>query len=126
MSEADMVERLLSGCNDEQYSYDAYINGRYNGAFTRTAIDNFRLGDSYRQWYARIRTVLPSERYAQTPQLEGKETMKDEPAFGGNNTTEVPPDPPPPSPSSTNRMRWYHWAIIAGAVLAFILWQLLR
>lgn len=60
---------LLSGCDDPEYSYDAYINGRYNGAFTRTAIDTLSDSRNFREWHKRIRTILPNSLYPQSPQL---------------------------------------------------------
>ncbi len=65
---------LLSGCADGEYSYDAFINGRYNGAMTRSALEVLRDGDTFASWHDKIRTdstwKLPSKRYPQTPQLD--------------------------------------------------------
>lgn len=60
---------LISGCDDQEYSYDAAFNGRPNGAFTRTAIDHFRRGISLNSWHKAIRTNLPHPWYPQSPQL---------------------------------------------------------
>ncbi len=65
---------LLSGCKDEEYSYDAWFNGRANGAFTYVALQALKnLPDtaSYRDWYRAIRNTLPHVNYPQTPQLSG-------------------------------------------------------
>ena len=62
---------LFSGCDDGEFSYDAYINGRFNGAFTRTALNTFEDGMTPRQWHDAIRSFLPSSQYRQTPQLQG-------------------------------------------------------
>jgi hypothetical protein len=65
---------LLAGCKDEEYSYDAWFNGRPNGAFTYAALQalkNLAPNSSYRDWYDKIRTVLPHVNYPQTPQLSG-------------------------------------------------------
>jgi hypothetical protein len=69
---------LLSGCRDDQYSYDAYINGRFNGAFTRHAIDSLSRTEvgTYDDWMAAIRQRLPSDDYPQTPQLSGRDYMR--------------------------------------------------
>lgn len=70
---------LLSGCQDFEYSYDAYINGRYNGAMTRAAIDALNFvgdGATYRQWAAELRKRLPSQEYPQSPQLVGSASQK--------------------------------------------------
>jgi hypothetical protein len=70
---------LLAGCQDTEYSYDAYFNGRPNGAFSFVALQ--KLGSlpsraTYRQWYDAIRTMLPSQQYPQTPNLFGANSMK--------------------------------------------------
>ncbi len=65
---------LLSGCKDTEYSYDAWFNGRANGAFTYVALKALkRLPASavYRDWYKKIRQVLPHSSYPQTPQISG-------------------------------------------------------
>lgn len=61
---------LLSGCGDNEYSYDAWFGARANGAFTRAALDTFRDGNTYQEWEDAIRTVLPSPQYPQTPTLD--------------------------------------------------------
>ena len=64
---------LISGCDDPEYSYDAWFGNRANGAFTRAAIDTFKAPSgpprSFREWHRRIRGMLPSSTYPQTPQL---------------------------------------------------------
>lgn len=72
---------LLSGCSDEEYSYDAFINGRPNGAFTEAAIRTFRREENaanvlpapraprISRWHKEIRQGLPSADYPQSPQL---------------------------------------------------------
>ena len=71
---------LLSGCDDHEYSYDAYIDGRYNGAFTRTALDVLTQTVpanvtpkplSYDRWHDIISHRLPNDYYPQSPQLYG-------------------------------------------------------
>lgn len=67
---------LISGCNDFEYSYDAWfnVNGQWraNGAFTYTALKQFSAGQNYKQWHQAIRTKLPSSDYPQAPQLDGR------------------------------------------------------
>lgn len=67
---------LFSGCADEELSWDAYIDGRPQGAFTATALQAHRLLASPGRpavrlgaWHRMIRTGLPSEEYPQTPEL---------------------------------------------------------
>lgn len=65
---------LISGCKDEEYSYDAWFNGRPNGAFTYVALQTLKdLTEKavYRDWYWKIRENLPNISYPQTPQLSG-------------------------------------------------------
>lgn len=63
---------LLSACQDDQFSYDAWFEGRANGAFTRVAIDALASSPIlYRGWFEAIRRKLPSHDYPQTPNLCG-------------------------------------------------------
>lgn len=64
---------LISGCADDESSYDATFGSdrRPNGAFSRVAIDTWEEGLSYRDWHAKIRGVLPHERFPQSPQVAG-------------------------------------------------------
>lgn len=81
--ERDMQEVVLTACNSTEYSYDAFINGRWNGAFTAAAIPIIRANptQTYREFHAAIRRVLPSAQYPQRPQLEGARTNKDRRLF---------------------------------------------
>jgi len=78
LSEEDMVEILISGANDKEYAYDAYIDGDYFGAFSYYALKSIRadLDATYIDFYNTLRGYLPSKTYPQTPQLEGKEENK--------------------------------------------------
>lgn len=70
---------LLSGCQDTEYSYDAWFQGRANGAFTFVALrelDKLPARATYRDWYRRIRDALPSQQYPQSPNLYGSSSMK--------------------------------------------------
>ncbi len=70
---------LISGCQDTEYSYDAWFNGRPNGAFTFVALRELRKlkpGATYRQWFDAIRKALPSLQYPQSPNLYGTRNMK--------------------------------------------------
>lgn len=60
---------LISGCTDQEYSYDAQFATRPNGAFTRSAIDAYYSGVALGPWYDLIRQRLPTDYYPQTPQL---------------------------------------------------------
>ncbi len=70
---------LMAGCQDTEYSFDAYFEGRPNGAFTFVALrtlESLSARATYRQWFKAIRRLLPSQQYPQTPNLFGSTTMK--------------------------------------------------
>lgn len=68
---------LFAGCRDMEYSYDATIAGRPNGAFTHAAIDALKgKPDTPSSWMREIRKTLPSRLYPQTPQLFGSRSQK--------------------------------------------------
>lgn len=70
---------LLSGCQDTEYSYDAWFRGRPNGAFTFVALRELRKlpkTATYAQWHRRIRAALPSQQYPQSPNLYGTQSMR--------------------------------------------------
>lgn len=63
---------LFAGCKDTEYSYDAWFNGRANGAFSYLALkalENMDENATYNDWFKEIRTYLPHENYPQTPQI---------------------------------------------------------
>jgi hypothetical protein len=74
----------LTGCRDDQVSYDAWFpqpdgGQRANGAFSRVALDALRKQpqiSSYRDWHTDIRKTLPSVDYPQEPQLMGTASQK--------------------------------------------------
>lgn len=71
---------VLTGCDTFEYSYDAYINRRYNGAFTRTMVNvaaEIPGSFSWRALHAAIKQILPNRDYRQTPQLEGSVDLFD-------------------------------------------------
>lgn len=70
---------LMSGCQDAELSADASFEGRPNGAFTFVALRSLASLSStatYWEWYKKIRKVLPSQQYPQTPNLYGSTSMK--------------------------------------------------
>jgi hypothetical protein len=73
--ESRMKDVLLSGCSDSEYSYDAFIQGKYHGAMTYHAIlaieeANYQL--TYAQLADRLAFLIDDAGYPQHPQLEGK------------------------------------------------------
>lgn len=70
---------LMAGCQDTEYSYDAYFQGRPNGAFSFVALQAFAslsAAATYNDWFKKIRKILPSQQYPQMPSLFGSKTMK--------------------------------------------------
>ena len=97
LAEAEMLELLLTGCSDSEYSYDAYINGRYNGAMSRYAIDAIRANPeaTFEEFFTVLRQALPSQEYPQTPQLEGSAENKSRVLFVPLPVEEPEPEPEP-------------------------------
>lgn len=72
---------LLAGCKEgpNNYSFDAKIKGRYNGAFTYYALKTLKAlkpEATYADWYKAILKSLPSASYPQIPQLVGTASAK--------------------------------------------------
>lgn len=97
LAEAQMLELLLTGCSDSELSYDAFIDGRYNGAMSRYAINAIRAnpGATFNEFYVMLRQALPTEEYPQTPQLEGSEQNKSRALFEPLPAEEPEPEPEP-------------------------------
>ncbi|HZB40324.1 MAG TPA: caspase family protein [Ilumatobacter sp.] len=77
--ERRMREVLVSGCRDNQYSYDARINGTYHGAMTYYAlriIEQANYDLSYEELWDQLVERLEIEGYDQEPQVEGKSSNK--------------------------------------------------
>lgn len=102
LSEEDMKEIVLTGCSDVEYSYDAYINGKWNGAMTAFATSCISPNQTYNEFFAKLRAKLPSTSYPQTPQLEGKTENKNQKMFEPFGTIVNPPVDPPVDPPTTN------------------------
>ncbi|HJS19248.1 MAG TPA: caspase family protein [Anaerolineales bacterium] len=102
LPESGMPELLISGCSDSEYSYDAEIDGRYNGAMSAMAIRVIRQnpGLTYNEFYTRLRGYLPSSDFPQSPQLEGSDSHKNTRLFEPFAASEPGPTPaPPPTPA---------------------------
>lgn len=72
---------LLAGCKEgpNNYSYDAKINGRFNGAFTYyalKALKTLKADATYADWYKAMIKYLPSASYPQSPQIVGSDTAR--------------------------------------------------
>jgi hypothetical protein len=75
---------LMSGCKDDEYSYDAFFDGHPCGAFTHTALWTLaklpELG-TYKQWHDAIRSYLPHDQYPQTPLISGPDELMNSVVF---------------------------------------------
>jgi metacaspase-1 len=72
---------LMAGCEEgpNNFSYDAKIAGRFNGAFSYYALKALKeIGDgaTYSKWHKAIREHLPSASYPQAPQIFGGRNAK--------------------------------------------------
>lgn len=70
---APMNVALISGCQSNQTSADAYINGRYNGACTYYLLQELRRGvvEPLPTLVANMNAALRTARYEQIPGVEG-------------------------------------------------------
>lgn len=77
--ESKMHELFVSGCRDDQYSFDARFGTAYHGAMTHFALEtiaaaNYRL--TYQQLWDQLVVRLEAEGYDQEPQVEGSSANK--------------------------------------------------
>jgi hypothetical protein len=84
LPESQMREVLLTGCANNESSYDACITGLYHGAMTYFALQaiqeqNYRI--TFQQLHTRIAYLLDEAGYPQHPQLEGNEANKNRQIF---------------------------------------------
>ena len=84
--EEDMKEILLTGCLPNEYSYDAFIAGKFRGAMSHTAISILKRKPdiTFSELHTLIRKQLPSRRFPQSPQLEGNDKNKESTVFDFN------------------------------------------
>lgn len=72
---------VFSGCSEEQTSADAYINGRYNGAFSYFDNRAFNAQSTYNDEIKRLHDFLPSATYDQNPTIDGDLSLFDRKVF---------------------------------------------
>lgn len=71
---------MISGCMDNQYSEDANINNKYQGAMTWSFLESLKTlkNSTWRELVKNMRTLLKKEGYSQIPQLScGRSTNVD-------------------------------------------------
>jgi len=77
--ESKMREILVTGCRDNQYSYDARFGSVYHGAMTHFALAIIEEADyeiSYADLWDRLVVRLEAEGFDQEPQVQGRSTSK--------------------------------------------------
>jgi hypothetical protein len=82
--ESGMNHVLLSGCRDEEVSWDARIDGTYHGAMSYHALKAIREAGptiTYSELVGRLQTMLDDAGYDQHPQLEGTDERKNRQVF---------------------------------------------
>jgi hypothetical protein len=82
--ESSMNHILLSGCRDEEVSWDVRIEGDYHGAMSYHATKAIRdagAGISYAELAERLQPMLDEGGYDQHPQLEGQDERKQRQVF---------------------------------------------
>lgn len=82
--EGDMRHTLISGCRDDEFSYDARIRGGYHGAMTYHALAAIRAARYRITPAALVRELnrrLPAAGYEQHPQLSGPAAARRRPLF---------------------------------------------
>ena len=79
---------LLSGCRDDQYSYDASFNGKNFGAFTFNVLKVIDANPdmTVQEFFTAIKAKLPSREYPQDPQLSCPDSALGTKLFGGVRT----------------------------------------
>ena len=80
--EEGMNHILISGAASTEYSYDAQFD-KPMGALTyyATQIIDSNPHITYNEFYTLLRQQLPSNKYPQTPQLEGPDSLKNSKIF---------------------------------------------
>jgi len=71
---------VFSGCQENQTSADAFINNRYNGAFTWAWLKSMDKAISYNSWSLSTALKLTPQ-FEQIPTIEGNETLRKEIIF---------------------------------------------
>jgi len=78
---------LWAGCEDKQTSADAYINGRYHGAFSYYLNSHLRQNPNVTRndLLTKVRASLTHNGYSQNPQLELNATQRNRLPFSSSN-----------------------------------------
>jgi hypothetical protein len=82
--DSEIEDLLLSGCKNNEYAYDAFIDGAYHGAMTYYALKvikdaNYKI--TFNELQRKLNTLLDKEGFHQHPQLEGKKEKQNKQLF---------------------------------------------
>lgn len=68
---------LIAAAAESEYAYDSRFSGVPHGAFSYYAIEILKKFPqiTYKDFFKKLNTYIPSRQYPQTPQLEGKEEL---------------------------------------------------
>lgn len=95
MAKEDMVEVLMSGCGENEYSYETWYPSGWNGVFTHNLLRALDKGPgSYDTLHSLVVDYVNAQGFPQTPQLEGQRCNLEGAVFG-DETPEPLPDPEP-------------------------------
>lgn len=74
---------LLSGCRDNQTSADAYIDGKWQGAFTHNLTNHIHPAKTWMDIYSDVLLNVESAGFTQVPQFSGR-LLDERLIFGGS------------------------------------------
>jgi hypothetical protein len=72
---------MFAACGEQQTSADAYIDGKFRGAFTCYFKKTFNPSMTNLEWINAIKKCLPSSEFDQVPILRGNESLKNKIVF---------------------------------------------
>ena len=81
-SKSTLNHVLFSGCQDNQYSADAYVDNQWQGAFTSSLIKHIKPDTTWANIYPDVLKTLKEQGFSQTPCLTGRE-IETRAIFGG-------------------------------------------
>ena len=67
---------MISGCMDKQYSMDAYIKNKYQGAMTNSFLENVSKSKNWSALVNKMRDTLIKGEFTQVPQLSSGRELK--------------------------------------------------
>lgn len=99
LSRESMVEVLMSGCSDHEYSYETWFLDGWNGIFTHYLLKALDKGPcSYDTLHSLVSAYIEDTNFPQTPQLEGTRANLERIAFEDDAPEPEPEPEPEPQP----------------------------